>query len=969
MKCPRARLGFTATSLLLLVLTTPATAQYMYLDSNGDGVHTAADQVNPAGATTIDIWLDTDNNRDGSPSVCTTSSDSLTLNSYTFSLRAENGTMSWGLFTNRQPTMAVHFLTGSSSTEYFNGYGGITSLPPGTYRLGTLIASVASGSPQIQIVPSTAHLPPLPPNYTNTTFGSKCDGRDFDSTLKLGSDWFDIDGLPFGSVGSPNSAPVLTQPADMNVATGETAFQILTAADGDHQPVAFSKTSGPAYAAVATQDVGSGTATGTVFLAPSYLDEGTTNVTIAASDGITSDQKTFGVAVHAGPNHTPAFAPNREIVIAAGAVGRHQVPAADADGQPLAFLKAEGPDYLDITTLSPGNGGAVGSMRLSPGPCDAGTASAVVNVTDGISSDFQSIGISVRFPKRASPPQSIPVQSNTNSVAVGDLNRDGCTDAVIAGGLSRSIVSVLLGRCDGTHPSPQDILIAGRDPSSVALGDLDGDGDLDLTVTDRGDAILTILNGRGDGTFGDPRTHPTGPRPEEVRIVDLDRDGALDLIVSNGSGISVSVHRGQGDGTFGTRRDFEVGRGPFGVAIADFDGDGRLDLATANFLSRSIGILLGFGDGTFGDRREIPFVGPPFAIEVADWNWDGIPDLAVSDWGRGRVAILIGDGEGNFSASSEIDGLMSPQDLAVDDLNGDGNLDLVIADPSVRDESLAGVDIAYGRGNGTFDARRRLWSLNPSMAVATGDANVDGLPDIVAAGWGDVLRVWLNDNGSRGPADARAFQSAGSRVLPNSNAGSTFCLRLEPVNDSYRNSDLDLTSLTLSSTGTGSIDQISAIEPKSITEGDSDRNGVAELPACFARADFARLIDQVRGRQTITARLEGATTAGRRFCAKVDLEVVGTGGPLTASVSPNPLNPRATLRFTTSRNGFVRARMYDLQGRVVRSLLDRPLVEAGTHEVLIDGRAGSGERLASGIYFYEVDASEGRVRGRLTILK
>ena len=96
---------------------------------------------------------------------------------------------------------------------------------------------------------------------------------------------------------------------------------------------------------------------------------------------------------------------------------------------------------------------------------------------------------------------------------------------------------------------------------------------------------------------------------------------------------------------------------------------------------------------------------------------------------------------------------------------------------------------------------------------------------------------------------------------------------------------------------------------------------------------------------------------------------VGTGKKLAASLSPNPLNPSGILRLTTSRDGFIRVRMFDLQGRVVRVLEDRAVVPAGAHDVRIDGRNTAGQTLASGIYFYQVDTAEGSLKGRITILK
>lgn len=194
MKLPRVPIGLVA--FLLVSLAAPATGQYMYLDANGDGVHTAADQVNPSGPTVIDVWIDTDSNRDGTAAVCSPNQPP-SIRQYVFCLRATAGTISWGTFINRQSSMGTHFGRVERDTEYRDGYGGFPLLPPGTYRLGTLLVAVASGNPSIEIVRS------ISADFETTSFGAQCNGLDFDGSLKLGSDWLDADGLPLEPMAHP----------------------------------------------------------------------------------------------------------------------------------------------------------------------------------------------------------------------------------------------------------------------------------------------------------------------------------------------------------------------------------------------------------------------------------------------------------------------------------------------------------------------------------------------------------------------------------------------------------------------------------------------------------------------------------------------------------------------------------------------------------------------------------------------
>jgi hypothetical protein len=329
---------------------------------------------------------------------------------------------------------------------------------------------------------------------------------------------------------------------------------------------------------------------------------------------------------------------------------------------------------------------------------------------------------------------------------------------------------------------------------------------------------------------------------------------------------------------------------------------------------------------------------------------------------------MLGDGGGGFTPLPEFGQFFNydPQTLATEDLNGDGNLDILIGDPENNATGGPTLEIAYGVGDGTFLPPRHIQAV--FQAVATGDMNADGYPDAVSA-YGSQVSVWLNDAAGAGAAQARAFLKKSDWVVRGGGPGVRTCINIEPVAGSYRNTDLNFRSITLTSEGTGSVSQISAVELKTAEEKDSDRNGISEVPVCFARDDLAKLFDQVQGKQTVTARLGGTLFDGRRFCTKVDVDVDGGHRSLAANISPNPLNPQATLRFSTAQDGFVRIRMFDLNGRLVRTLFDRPLVTAGDHQVIIDGRGGNGEMLGSGIYFYQVEALEGTLRGRFTILK
>ena len=189
----------------------------------------------------------------------------------------------------------------------------------------------------------------------------------------------------------------------------------------------------------------------------------------------------------------------------------------------------------------------------------------------------------------------------TASLAVADLNGDGQPDLVVANssacaGCRNGSVGVLLGNGDGTFKKAVTYP-AGLVPISVAVADMNGDGKPDVVVTnnqDNGNGSVGLLLGNGDGTFGSVVNYASGGfSPQSVAVADLNGDGKLDVLVSNLSSNNVGVLLGNGDGTF--RAPLIYGTGginPLSVAIADVNGDGKPDLVVVNSGSDTIGVLL-----------------------------------------------------------------------------------------------------------------------------------------------------------------------------------------------------------------------------------------------------------------------------------------------------------------------------------------------------------------------------------------
>jgi hypothetical protein len=187
---------------------------------------------------------------------------------------------------------------------------------------------------------------------------------------------------------------------------------------------------------------------------------------------------------------------------------------------------------------------------------------------------------------------------------------------------------------------------------------------------------------------------------------------------------------------------------------------------------------------------------------------------------------------------------------------------------------------------------------------------------------------------------------------------------VEPVAAWYDNSSVDLATFTMISPGTGIVSQILASPDKTAVSADLDRNGIAEIAACFSRDDLEKLFSGVTGRRDLPITLEAALTTGETLHGTTTITVIGDRAMPAASVSPNPLNPSATLRFVTQGSGPLRVRIFDAGGRLVREVVNQSLAPAGEHSVRIEGSG-----MASGVYLYRIDASTQTTTGRFAILK
>jgi FG-GAP-like repeat/Abnormal spindle-like microcephaly-assoc'd, ASPM-SPD-2-Hydin len=323
-----------------------------------------------------------------------------------------------------------------------------------------------------------------------------------------------------------------------------------------------------------------------------------------------------------------------------------------------------------------------------------------------------------------------PVRAN--AIAVGDFNNDGKPDmAVVSSCCPNGGVSILLGKGDGTF-LPSVTYSAGDQPLSIVAADFNHDGKLDLAVANSLSSYISILIGNGDGTFQAAAQSPALPALENfVSVGDFNNDGKIDIVALSYQNPCkcISVLLGNGDGTF--QAPLTTAPPTFvatAIGVGDFNRDGKLDVVAAGTLGSSytVYILLGNGDGTFRNGASYPGGELPDSVAVADFNNDQKLDVAIANGEGSGINVMLGNGDGTFQAAVAYP-LNFTNWIAAVDVNGDHKIDLVAANTIITASELT---VFLGNGDGTFQSGKSYPAGTDAYYVAAGDFNGDGKTDL-----------------------------------------------------------------------------------------------------------------------------------------------------------------------------------------------------------------------------------------------
>jgi len=364
--------------------------------------------------------------------------------------------------------------------------------------------------------------------------------------------------------------------------------------------------------------------------------------------------------------------------------------------------------------------------------------------------------------------------------ATGDLDGDGKPDIIIAddGGKKTLILRNTGGNGTASFETALTITTSGNQ-TSLNVGDIDGDGKLDLVEVDKTNSsfVSVYLNTTvavGSISFSAATNLITGANNHKLRnvaISDLDGDGKADIAVVNNDG-NVLLYRNTGSvGTvsFAAKVEYAAGTGPQGIMIGDIDSDGLPDLAITNADSNgtSVRVLRNTStSGTFSFVNSGNFTtgNGPYDLALGDLDGDGKLDIATVNHGGQNVSVLLNtstSGSVSFATKTDFAIGKSALKIAIGDLNGDGKLDVVVTQGGAAVSILTNTTTTAGTV--TFAPKIDVLSTGTSLQAIIGDLDGDGKTDFATGGSKKII-VFHNADPLEN-ADLEALSISGDGTL------------------------------------------------------------------------------------------------------------------------------------------------------------------------------------------------------------
>ena len=347
-------------------------------------------------------------------------------------------------------------------------------------------------------------------------------------------------------------------------------------------------------------------------------------------------------------------------------------------------------------------------------------------------------------------------------VAFGDLDGDGKPDMIGVNRIAQTISVLRNTSATGTITASSFaaplVISTPNYPESVVLTDIDGDGKLDIVAANPGNYSFSVLRNMASpgaltaASFAARVDFSTSVYISSLATGDLDGDGKPDVIVSNLYSGTVSVLRNisalgaVNAASFMGKIDFAAGNYPRALAISDVDGDGKPDIVVANERSNNVSVLrntaafANINAASFAARTDFPVGTNPPSIAVGDVDGDGKPDIVAANYGSNTVSVLRNTSTSgivnaaSFAAKADFATGINPFSVVIGDVDGDGKPDLVTANSNANTISVLRNTAAPGNiMASSFSGKVDFSTSGYPLSVVTGDLDGDGVAEVAAA--------------------------------------------------------------------------------------------------------------------------------------------------------------------------------------------------------------------------------------------
>ncbi|HEY6572870.1 MAG TPA: PKD domain-containing protein, partial [Candidatus Eisenbacteria bacterium] len=792
------------------------------------------------------------------------------------------------------------------------------------------------------------------------------------------------------TIANTDRDPVVAFIANVEMAEGETVTIPVSATDADGDVIMLSA-SLPPFATLLDPMTGTGSVTTSITVAPDFTQAGayTSSVTALANGQLFTVN--FQIVVN-NVDRPPVLSPIADLTVPEGATGSTPVSVTDPDVE-LITLTASLPAFAVLDAPLSGTGTFSTTVTASPpaGSAAGSPYAASVTATSGLLSDTQNFQIIVTVgnnpPVLAAIGAKVIAEGATTDYPVSATDADGDLITISAslpafGTLNAPLTGT--GTVTTSFTLAPGVGTAGTYTGTVtatAAGLTDSET-FTITVTAVGneavvlDAIANIT--LAEGTSASAIVHATDADNDFITVTATLPAFATLLAPTTGTGsvsTTISINPGFDDaGVYTATVTATDGILPvtrsFTITVTDVAGNQSPTISAPATQAVDEGQNLNFSvtatDGD-GDPLTLTASGVPAGATFTDngngtgtFNWTP----TTSQAGTYTVVFSVSDGKGGTDSASTI--------ITVNNLNG-----CPTANAGGPYTGIVNVPVAF---NGSASSDPDGDALTYTWTFGDGGGGLGAMVShTYTAGGTYTVTLLVTDGTCEDIATTTAtistelaalvFTAGGDKAVNLGSGKPAACVQIEPVGGSFTIADVDLSTIKMVSVGTGSVSEIFAVGSKTSADGDKNHNGVLEINACFTKDDLRLLFaDLPVGRNMVTVTIMGNLITGGTFQGTVELEIRATGRTLKVKVSPNPLNPETTLSFQISTPGRVTVKIFDLNGRLVKTLLDDSR-GAGYQDLTWNGTNDGGVKVASGVYYFRLDTPDGRFVKAATVLK